>query len=93
MAEVMPMQIRSKGNAFAVGIGNWATNTLWNQVSPIALGQIQWRLYFVFVAWSEYPLPLNVWIPPADFPSRSLRIISHHLFLLSGDQTEDSGGD
>ncbi|KAJ6011270.1 hypothetical protein N7451_002682, partial [Penicillium sp. IBT 35674x] len=52
MAEVMPMQIRSKGNAFAVGIGNWAINTLWNQVSPIALGQIQWRLYFVFVAWN-----------------------------------------
>ncbi|KAJ5643829.1 uncharacterized protein N7484_006336 [Penicillium longicatenatum] len=45
-------RIRSKGNAFAVGIGNWATNTLWNQVSPIALGQIQWRLYFVFVAWN-----------------------------------------
>ncbi|KAJ5539981.1 hypothetical protein N7513_008313, partial [Penicillium frequentans] len=44
--------IRSKGNAFAVGIGNWAINTLWNQVSPIALGQIQWRLYFVFVAWN-----------------------------------------
>lgn len=86
MAEVMPMQIRSKGNAFAVGIGNWAINTLWNQVSPIALGQIQWRLYFVFVAWSEYPLPLNVWIPPADrFPSRSLRVISNNLFLLPGD--------
>lgn len=86
MAEVMPMQIRSKGNAFAVGIGNWAINTVWNQVSPIALGQIQWRLFFVFVAWSVYPLPLKVWIPPADrFPSRSLRVISHHLFLLPRD--------
>lgn len=53
MAEVMPMQIRGKGNAFAVGIGNWAVATLWNQVSPIALGSLQWRFYFVFVAWSE----------------------------------------
>ena len=53
MAEVMPMQIRGKGNAFAVGIGNWAVGTLWNQVSPIALGKIQWRFYFVFVAWSQ----------------------------------------
>jgi hypothetical protein len=23
MAEVMPMQIRARGNAFATGIGNW----------------------------------------------------------------------
>ncbi|OQE19850.1 hypothetical protein PENSTE_c014G01898 [Penicillium steckii] len=52
MAEVMPMQIRGKGNAFAVAIGNWAVSTLWNQVSPIALGQIQWRFYFIFVAWN-----------------------------------------
>lgn len=54
MAEVMPMQIRGKGTAFAVGIGNWAVGTLWNQVSPIALGQIQWKFYFVFVAWSKF---------------------------------------
>ncbi|KAJ5918416.1 hypothetical protein N7466_010408 [Penicillium verhagenii] len=52
MAEVMPMQIRGKGNAFSVGIGNWAVSTVWNQVSPTALGQIQWRFYFVFVAWN-----------------------------------------
>ncbi|CAG8176562.1 unnamed protein product [Penicillium salamii] len=52
MAEVMPTQIRGKGTAFAVGIGNWAVGTLWNQVSPIALGQIQWKFYFVFVAWN-----------------------------------------
>ncbi|KAJ6043854.1 hypothetical protein N7499_006364 [Penicillium canescens] len=52
MAEVMPMQIRGKGNAFAVGIGNWAVSTLWNQISPVALGKLQWRFYFVFVAWN-----------------------------------------
>ncbi|KAL1964158.1 hypothetical protein VTN77DRAFT_7246 [Rasamsonia byssochlamydoides] len=52
MAEVMPMQIRGKGSAFATGIGNWAVSTLWAQVSPIALGHLQWRYYFVFVAWN-----------------------------------------
>ena len=52
MSEVMPMQIRGKGNAFAVAFGNWAVSTLWNQVSPIALGKLQWKFYFVFVAWS-----------------------------------------
>lgn len=53
MAEVMPMQIRGKGTAFAVGIGNWAVGTLWNQISPVALGKIQWKFSFVFVAWSQ----------------------------------------
>ncbi|OQD77735.1 hypothetical protein PENDEC_c002G03336 [Penicillium decumbens] len=28
MAEVMPMQIRGKGNAFAVAVGNWGVSTL-----------------------------------------------------------------
>ncbi|PKX92235.1 sugar porter family MFS transporter [Aspergillus novofumigatus IBT 16806] len=52
MSEVMPMQIRGKGNAFATGIGNWAVATLWAQVSPIALGKLGWKFYFVFVAWN-----------------------------------------
>ncbi|KAJ5294153.1 hypothetical protein N7508_008974 [Penicillium antarcticum] len=52
MSEVMPMQIRGKGNAFAVGIGNWAVSTLWNQISPVALGNLKWRFYFIFVAWN-----------------------------------------
>jgi len=54
MAEVMPMQIRGKGNAFAVAVGNWGVSTLWNQVSPVALDRLQWRFYFVFVAWSTF---------------------------------------
>jgi hypothetical protein len=66
MAEVMPMQIRGKGNAFAVGIGNWAVSTLWNQVSPVALGKLQWRFYFVFVAWSELPPSVNFMAGFAD---------------------------
>jgi len=49
MSEIMPMQIRARGNAFATGIGNWAVATLFAQVSPIALGEIGWKFYFVFV--------------------------------------------
>lgn len=52
MAEVMPMQIRGKGNAFATGIGNWTVSTLWNQVSPIALEKITWKFYLIFIIWS-----------------------------------------
>lgn len=52
MSEVMPMQIRARGNAFATGIGNWLVATLFAQVSPIALGKIGWKFYFVFVAFN-----------------------------------------
>ncbi|KAL5358253.1 general substrate transporter [Aspergillus floccosus] len=52
MAEVMPMQIRGTGNAFATGVGNWAVSTLWAQVSPIALGSIGWKFNFVFAAFN-----------------------------------------
>lgn len=58
MSEVMPMQIRGKGNAFAVAFGNWAISTLWNQVAPMALGKLKWKFYFVFVAWSEWSVRL-----------------------------------
>lgn len=47
MSEIMPMQIRGRGNAFATGIGNWLVATFFAQVSPIALGAISWKYYFV----------------------------------------------
>lgn len=56
MSEVMPMQIRGKGVAFATGVGNWTVSTLWSQVSPIALGKIGWKFYLIFAAWSMLPL-------------------------------------
>ena len=52
MSEIMPFQIRGRGSAFATGIGNWLVSTLWSQVSPIGLGQITWKFYFVFVAFN-----------------------------------------
>lgn len=46
------MQIRARGNAFATGIGNWLVATFWAQLSPIALGSIGWKFYFLFVAFN-----------------------------------------
>ena len=51
MSEVMPMQIRARGTAFATGIGNWLVSTFWSQVSPIALKHLEWKFYFLFVAF------------------------------------------
>lgn len=52
MSEIMPMQIRGRGNAFATGIGNWLMSTFITQVSPVALGEIAWKYYFVFAAFN-----------------------------------------
>jgi len=48
MSEIMPMQIRARGNAFATGIGNWLVATFWAQISPLGLEAITWRFYFIF---------------------------------------------
>lgn len=88
MAEVMPMQIRGKGNAFAVGVGNWAVSTLWNQVSPIALDKIQWKFYFVFVACSEFSSFSVYCVHLLIFSPRSLHLPTGYLLLLSRNQAE-----
>jgi len=46
MSEIMPMQIRGRGCAFATGIGNWLVSTFFAQISPIALGDIGWVSFF-----------------------------------------------
>jgi hypothetical protein len=51
-SEIMPLSIRGRGSAFATGIGNWLVGTVWSQVSPIALGKIKYKFYFVFVAFN-----------------------------------------
>jgi hypothetical protein len=52
MSEVMPMQIRARGNAFATGIGNWLVATLFAQVSPLGLAKMGYKFYFIFVAFN-----------------------------------------
>jgi hypothetical protein len=48
----MPLSIRGRGSAFATGIGNWLVGTVWSQVSPIGLGKITYKFYFIFVAFN-----------------------------------------
>lgn len=54
MSEVLPYQIRSKGSAFATGIGNWLVATFWAQLSPLALEALGWKFYFLFVGTFEF---------------------------------------
>ena len=58
MSEVLPSQVRSRGAAFATGIGNWLVATFWAQVSPTALEALHWKFYFLFVGTSKTPLPI-----------------------------------
>lgn len=51
-SEIMPLSIRGRGSAFATGIGNWLVGTVWSQVSPVGLGETEWKFYFIFVAWN-----------------------------------------
>lgn len=82
MSEVMPMQIRAKGNAFATGIGNWLVNTFFAQVSPIALGHIGWKYYFVFVAFNIVVTFPTIWFTFKETKGLSLEEID----LLFGER-------
>ncbi|AEO68570.1 e2bf89b0-a55f-4e3e-86ec-976d65165d80 [Thermothielavioides terrestris] len=83
MSEVMPMQIRARGNAFATGIGNWLVSTFWSQVSPIALKQLSWKFYFLFVAWD-----IVVTIPTVFFVFKETKQLSlEEIDLLFGERS------
>lgn len=78
----MPMQIRGRGNAFATGIGNWLVSTLFAQVSPIALGKIGWKYYFVFCAFN-----IVVTIPTVFFVFKETNQLSlEEIDLLFGER-------
>ncbi|KAF2870897.1 sugar carrier protein A [Massariosphaeria phaeospora] len=51
-SEIMPLSIRGRGSAFATAFGNWLVSTVWSQVSPIGLGEITYKFYFIFVAFN-----------------------------------------
>ncbi|KAK4235999.1 general substrate transporter [Achaetomium macrosporum] len=83
MSEVMPMQIRARGNAFATGIGNWLVSTFWSQVSPIALKELNWKFYFLFVAWD-----VVVTIPVVYFFFKETKQLSlEEIDLLFGERS------
>ena len=60
-SEIMPLSIRGRGSAFATGIGNWLVGTIWSQVSPIGLGKITYKFYFIFVAFNLLVTLPTVW--------------------------------
>ncbi|KAJ4005105.1 hypothetical protein NW766_011251 [Fusarium irregulare] len=82
MAEIMPYQIRGKGCAFATGIGNWLVSTFWNQVSPLALKELGWKFYFLFVAFN-----IIITLPTLIFAFRETKGLSlEEIDLMFGDR-------
>lgn len=82
MSEVMPMQIRARGNAFATGMGNWLVSTFWAQLSPMALKELDWKFYFLFVAWN-----LVITLPIVFFFFKETKQISlEDIDLLFGER-------
>jgi len=109
MSEVMPMQIRARGNAFATGIGNWLVATFWAQVSPSALKALTWKFYFLFAAWNvviTFPVVFFIFketkqvsLEDIDllFGERALGTLPDDLhkgaIMGEGNHAEDGGGD
>jgi MFS family permease len=82
MSEVMPMQIRARGNAFATGMGNWLVSTFWAQLSPMALLELDWKFYFLFVSWN-----LVITLPIVFFFFKETKQISlEDIDLLFGER-------
>lgn len=50
-AEIFPAEIRAMGNSLST-ITNWSLNLLFAQTSPIALGQIGFKFFYVFFAFN-----------------------------------------
>jgi MFS family permease len=60
-SEIMPLSIRGRGSAFSTAVGNWLVGTVWSQVSPIALGDITYKFYFIFVAFNLFVTLPTIW--------------------------------
>ncbi|KAF2755587.1 general substrate transporter [Pseudovirgaria hyperparasitica] len=82
MSEIMPYQIRGRGSAFATGIGNWLVSTFWSQVSPIALGAITWKFYFIFCAFNVLITFPSIWF----FFPETKQLSLEEIDLLFGDR-------
>jgi sugar porter (SP) family MFS transporter len=81
-SEIMPLSIRGRGSAFATGIGNWLVSTVWSQVSPIGLGSITYKFYFIFVAFN-----LCVTLPTIFFVFKETKQLSlEEIDLLFGER-------
>jgi hypothetical protein len=76
------MQIRARGNAFATGMGNWLVSTFGAQLSPMALLELDWKFYFLFVSWN-----LVITLPIVFFFFKETKQISlEDIDLLFGER-------
>jgi len=82
MSEVMPMQTRARGSAFATGIGNWLVSVFWSQISPIGLGKIKYKFYFIFIAFNILVTFPTIWFTFKETKQLSLEEID----LLFGER-------
>lgn len=80
-SEIMPLSIRGRGSAFATGIGNWLVGTVWSQVSPIGLGKITYKFYFIFVAFNLLITFPTIWFM---FKVRGDRMVVEMWMLIVG---------
>ncbi|KAF2639677.1 general substrate transporter [Massarina eburnea CBS 473.64] len=81
-SEIMPLSIRGRGSAFATGIGNWLVSTIWSQVSPIGLGSLEYKFYFIFVAFN-----VCITLPLIFFVFKETKQVSlEEIDLLFGDR-------
>lgn len=96
MSEVMPMQIRARGNAFATGIGNWLVATFWAQVTPTALEALSWKFYFLFAGTcstfdSNFAQAARSSSPLISISLEPRRYLPSYLFLLQGNEAGQFG--
>ncbi|CAA9960524.1 hypothetical protein P3342_006021 [Pyrenophora teres f. teres] len=83
-SEIMPLSIRGRGSAFATGVGNWLVGTVWSQVSPIGLGNITYKFYFIFVAFN-----LLVTLPTVFFVFKETKQLTlEEIDFLFGERAE-----
>lgn len=70
-AELLPIALRAKGLGLAT-FCNSAANIVLSQVSPIAMKNISWRYYFVFIVSNFVGAVVFAFILPVRDPLRTV---------------------
>ncbi|KAG5636756.1 hypothetical protein H0H81_006946 [Sphagnurus paluster] len=85
-SEVFPTNARALGTSVAT-CSNWAFNTLIGQVSPLAMTNLQWKFYMVFVALNL----VDFGIITAFFPETKGKTLEE-MNEVFGDEIDTSKG-
>ncbi|KAF8896597.1 sugar transporter, partial [Infundibulicybe gibba] len=84
-SEVFPTSTRSLGTSVAT-CANWAFNTLFGQVSPQAMTNIQWKFYLVFVCLNL----VDLIVIALFFPETKGKTLEE-MSIVFGDEISDAG--